>query len=116
MMLRRFLPVVFALATTTLAAQSPFDIGARVAPQFHSYTIDAPSNLKISEFSVPFFVVVPITSSFGFDVGTSWAQSRVEQTGTAQKTTSTISGLTDTQVRANYVSVSPEIVLVVFCA
>jgi len=103
MMLRRFLPVVFALATTTLAAQSPFDIGARVAPQFHSYTIDAPSNLKISEFSVPFFVVVPITSSFGFDVGTSWAQSRVEQTGTAQKTTSTISGLTDTQVRANYV-------------
>ncbi|MEP6493145.1 MAG: hypothetical protein ABJF01_10745 [bacterium] len=103
MMLRRLLPVALAFTATMLSAQSPFDIGARVAPQFHSYTIDAPSNLKISELSIPLFVVVPITSSFGFDVGTSWAQSRVEQTGTAQKSTSEISGFTDTQVRANYV-------------
>ena len=37
----------------------PAGIGARVAPQYHSYNIQSPSNLSISEFSVPLFVLVP---------------------------------------------------------
>jgi hypothetical protein len=92
-----------ALGAPALQAQSILDLGARTAPQFHSYTIDAPSNTKISEFSVPLFVLVPIAPSFSFDVGTSYAQSRVEQTNNGTKVTSSISGLTDTQIRGNLV-------------
>jgi hypothetical protein len=76
-----------------------YDVGARIAPQFHSYSIDAPSNLKVSEFAVPLFVVVPVSPSFTIDVGTSFARSRVEQTVLGKSTTSSISGLTDTQLR-----------------
>ena len=111
MMLRRLLPFALVCAASTLPAQSMFDIGARIAPQYHSYTFKDPTNIKISEFSVPLFVLVPITSSFGFDVGTSWAQSQVDQTGGGKTISSTISGLTDTQVRANYVLGNDFIVL-----
>jgi hypothetical protein len=96
--MRRFIPLALACVAPTLSAQSIFDIGARVAPQFHSYKIEAPSNITISEFAVPMFVSIPINSRFGFDVGTSYARARVEPTG---GTASEISGLTDTQVRAN---------------
>ncbi len=92
-----------ALAAHGLHAQSIVDIGARVAPQFHQYTIDAPSNTKISEFSLPLFVLVPIAPRFSLDVGTSYAQSRVEQTTNGVKSVSSINGLTDTQVRGNLV-------------
>src|SRR6185436_812654 len=97
-MLRRFVPIALACVAPALGAQSIFDIGARVAPQYRSYKIEAPSNVTISEFAVPMFVSIPITSRFGFDVGTSYARARVEPTG---GTVSEISGLTDTQIRAN---------------
>jgi hypothetical protein len=101
-MLRRFLSLGLVATASSLSAQSIFDVGVRFAPQFHSYNIKAPSNTKISEFAVPVFVLVPVTSSFSVDVGTSYAHSQVDQTANGQKTTSTISGLTDTQIRANY--------------
>ncbi|MDB4873591.1 MAG: hypothetical protein JWM41_37 [Gemmatimonadetes bacterium] len=94
---------ICALAAPAVRAQSIFDIGARIAPQFHSYKIDSPSNEKISEFAVPLFVLVPVSSSFSVDVGTSFSRSHVEQTTAGKTTTSSISGLTDTQVRGNYV-------------
>jgi hypothetical protein len=96
------LPLAFAASAVPLSAQSIADAGARIAPQFNSYNLQSPSNTKISEFSVPLFALVPITPSFSLDVGTAWVQSRVTQTGTGATTTSDISGLTDTQVRANY--------------
>jgi hypothetical protein len=102
-MLRRFIPIALTCVAPALGAQSISDIGARMAPQFHSYKIDAPSNLTISEFSVPLFVTIPFTPRFGIDVGSSFANARVEQTGGTTKTTSEISGLTDTQIRANLV-------------
>jgi hypothetical protein len=102
-MLRRAMPAALitlgALAPCS-SAQSPFDIGARVAPQFYSYKIGSPSNMTISEFAFPIFVQIPVTQRLTFDVGTSFAQARVEETGTT-KTVSTISGLTDTQIRGN---------------
>jgi hypothetical protein len=104
-MTRRLLVLAVAFVGSALhsaGAQSIFDIGARIAPQYHSYSIEAPTNVKISELSVPLFVLVPITSSFSFDVGTSYVRAQVDQTG-AQSSTSTINGLTDTQVRGNYV-------------
>lgn len=109
-MTRRLLALVALAAAPTLGAQSPFDIGIRVAPQFHSYKIDAPSNTTISEFAVPFYVVVPITPRLSFDVGSSFTNAHVEQTGTT-KVTSTISGLTDTQVRGNLVLGNDNVVL-----
>jgi hypothetical protein len=111
---RKFLclPSALALCTTTaLGAQSIPDIGVRVAPQFHSYDVQSPSNLKISEFSVPIFVLVPVTPALSFDVGSSYARSEVTQTGSGKTTTSSISGLTDTQVRANYTVGSDFVVL-----
>ena len=102
-MLRRYVPIALACVAPALGAQSISDIGARVAPQFHSYKIKAPSNLTINEFSLPLFVTIPITPQFGFDVGSSYANAHVEQTSGTTKTTSDIAGLTDTQIRANLV-------------
>jgi hypothetical protein len=107
----RVLPLAFAVAAPALGAQSIYDVGARIAPQFHSYSVDAPSNLKVSEFAVPLFVLVPISPSFTIDVGTSYARSHVEQTALGKTTTSSISGLTDTQVRGHYVIGNDFIVL-----
>jgi hypothetical protein len=101
-MLRRALILALA-AAPALGAQSIFDTGARIAPQFHSYDLHSPSNTTISEFALPLFVLVPIKNAFSIDVGTAFAQSRVDQTNAVGvKTHSTVSGLTDTQVRANY--------------
>src|SRR4051812_17018599 len=103
-MLRRVvLPLAVAVASSSLPAQSIYDAGVRVAPQFHSYDIKSPSNTKISEFSVPIFFLVPVNRSLSFDLGSSYAHSQVDQTAAnGTKTSSSISGLTDTQLRANY--------------
>jgi hypothetical protein len=101
-MSRRLLALLTLSAASSLSAQSVLDIGIRVAPQYHSYRLDAPSNTTISEFAVPIYAIVPITSRLSFDVGTSYTNARVEQTGTT-KLVSTISGLTDTQIRGNLV-------------
>jgi len=95
-----FLPLQFIVASS-LAAQSSGEITARLAPQFHSYSIDAPSNTTIREFSIPLFVVVPVTRELTVDVGTAYARSHVEQTTFGKTTTSDIAGLTDTQLRAD---------------
>ncbi len=96
------LATVASLTTSVVGAQSIADIGARVAPQYHAYDIKSPSNTKISELSVPLFVIVPVNPALSFDVGTSYARSVVDQTTNGQRVHSEISGLTDTQVRANY--------------
>lgn len=101
--IRRALAVAAVLVARPLAAQSIFDVGARVAPQFHSYSIGTPSNTKISEFALPLFVLLPVNEHLSFDVGTSYAHSEVDRTDAGTKTTSSISGITDTQVRGNYV-------------
>ncbi|HVX39083.1 MAG TPA: hypothetical protein VHB25_05850 [Gemmatimonadaceae bacterium] len=112
-MLRRILVLAATLASAApLAAQSIGDIGARIAPQIHSYTIGAPTSETITEYALPLYVLLPVNPSLSFDLGTAYAQSRVEQTGTdGKKITSTISGMTDTQLRANYVIGTDFIVL-----
>ena len=103
---------VVALATFTALslgagasarAQWAFDPAGRFAPQFHSYTINAPSNTKITELAVPIYAFVPITRALSMDVGASYASAHVEQTTGTQTAKSDVSGLTDSQVRANYV-------------
>jgi len=97
------LGAVSALAVPpALRGQSILDGSVHLAPQFMSYRFGTPSDQTISEFAVPIYVLIPLSSALAFDVGTSYAS--VEATGTAAgtKTTSTISGLTDTQLRMNY--------------
>ena len=48
------------------------------------------------------FVVFPISSSFTFDVGTAFATARVQPNGAGGEQASSVSGLTDTQIRANW--------------
>src|SRR3954468_14307778 len=95
----------------TAGAQSAFDIGVRIAPQYYSYDLKSPANGKISEFTVPIYAFVPITSHLSFDVGSSYTHAEVQNTSGTTKTTSSISGLTDTQVRANYTLGSDFVVL-----
>jgi len=100
---RRCSLALLLAAAAPLEAQSFDDVSARIAPQIHSYTIDAPASTKIREFSVPLFVLVPVAPRLTVDLGTAYARSHVEQTALGKTTTSDIAGLTDTQIRANYV-------------
>ena len=109
--MRRLLPLALIAAASTAGAQSAFDIGARVAPQFHSYTLKSPTNIKISEFTLPVYVLIPATSHLSFDVGTSYTHAEAKSTGGGTAVSSSISGLTDTQVRANYTLGSDFVVL-----
>src|SRR2546423_13357142 len=93
--------LVFTITAPPLAAQSVFDTNVRAGPQYVQYQIKAPVNETISEFTVPVFAVIPVTSALNIDVGTAYAWARVQPNDGGTGETSTISGLTDTQVRAN---------------
>ena len=111
--MRRLIIAAVLLATLAapMAAQSVFETNVRAAPQFLQYQIKAPVNETISEFTTPIFVVIPITSTLTVDLGTAFASARVQPNGAGTEPTSTISGLTDTQLRANYSIGSDFIVL-----
>ena len=106
--MRRFLSIVLLFSASTLGAQTlPWDASVRSAPAFYSYDVKAPFNEKMSEFSIPFFVAVPVLPQLTVDVGTAFATASLERrtydgTGNVTKTKSQLSGLTDTQLRANY--------------
>ena len=99
--MRRFIGLSLLLGAGALPAQSIFDNSSvRAAPQFYSYDIHGSE--KVSEMSVPFFVFVPVTSQFSLDVGTAYASVTLDRTSGSSTTTSSLSGLTDTQLRGNY--------------
>ena len=93
--------IVGSICALPAAAQTFYDSNIRSAPQFVQYRVRAPVNETISEFTTPIFVVIPVSSTLNFDVGTAYAWARVSPNGSNTEATSTISGLTDTQVRAN---------------
>jgi hypothetical protein len=97
--MRPLLTLAMLGVAAPLAAQGFWQTSARLGPQMMSYDIKAPVNQKITEFTVPLYVAVPVTERFSLDVGTAWAHVQVESPGAA---TSTLSGLTDTQLRGNY--------------
>ena len=100
------LGVLFA-PTGRAGAQSVFDSELRLAPQFLQYHLKDPAGETVSQVAIPLFVSVPLSERFTFDIGTSYARSRV----VAGSTTSEISGLTDTQVRGNLTLGSDFVVL-----
>jgi len=85
----------------TASAQSIFDSSVRTAPQFLQYRITSPVSETISEFTIPIFVVIPASSALNFDIATAYATARVQPNGSSVEQRSSISGLTDTQIRAN---------------
>jgi len=91
------------IGAAPVTAQSIFDTNVRAGPQYVQYQIKSPVNETIAEFTVPVFVVIPVSSALSIDVGTAFAWARVQPNGGGGATseTSTINGLTDTQVRAN---------------
>lgn len=100
-MRRLLLAVGCAAAPVTAPAQSLGDATLLTVPQAVSNRIGAGSAAKdIFQLSVPLAAIVPVTGRLTVDVGTAWAQSQVRSGG---RVVSEITGLTDTQVRANYV-------------
>ena len=93
--------IATAVWASPAAAQTIYDSNVRTAPQFVQYRLAAPINETISEFTTPIFVVIPVSPTLNFDVGTAYAWARVSPNGSSTEATSSISGLTDTQVRAN---------------
>ena len=86
-----------ALWPAVSGAQSVFDSEVRLAPQFVQYRFMAPANETVWQLALPVFVTIPVNERLAFDVGTSFARTRVTADGAASE----ISGLTDTQLRGN---------------
>jgi hypothetical protein len=95
--MRRILVTALVVIAASASGQST---GARISPQFVRYTLGDPSNNTISELAVPLFAVMPVSQLLTLDVGTAFASARLTNTSGGQSTESTISGLTDTQLRA----------------
>jgi hypothetical protein len=95
------LAVAVAVWASPAAAQTIYDSNVRAAPQFVQYRLASPINETISEFTTPIFLVIPVSPTLNFDVGTAYAWARVSPNASNTEAMSSISGLTDTQVRAN---------------
>lgn len=96
---RSLMSAALAAAPLAAGAQGLSDMSLATIPQFVSLKIGSDASAKtVSQFTVPFLAVVPFGSRFNIDVATAFATSDVSVDGKSQ---STISGLTDTQVRAN---------------
>ena len=102
--------ISIAAAGAPAVAQTPLEPGLRIGPQFMQYEIADPIGVKISEFSVPLFAVVPITRAFAIDVGTAYASAEVKATD-GSGASSRINGLTDTQLRGSYTFGADAVVL-----
>ena len=99
MMLTTRLTLALALVASAANAQSIFDSAVRSGPLFARYTVDAPIGVTISELAVPFAVNVPVSQRLIFDVAGAYAFAKVDfENGQASEE---ISGMTDTQIRAN---------------
>ena len=80
--------------------------------QMVSYSIERGGVEKtISELVVPIAGMVTFGERFSIDVATAYANARVEITGSGARQTSTIAGLTDTQLRASYMFGADAVVL-----
>ncbi len=99
----RLVPAALLAGPQLLRAQGVWETSARLGPQVVQYDLKAPISEKITEFAVPIYVLVPISEAFSVDLGTAWTSARVESSGTGGASASRLSGLTDTQIRANYV-------------
>ena len=104
--MRRLLMAGTALAfsSVAVAAQAGDSYAFRAGPQFVSYTV---SGSTTSQIALPMVAVVPISSQFTIDIATAFASTTTSAGGAS----SSIRGLTDTQVRGNYAFSGDKVVL-----
>ncbi len=99
-MRRHFLPLALLAVAAPLAAQDPSNTAVIVDPQFVSYQLGTGSTARtISQLGVPLAIIVPFSQRFNIDISSAYANSMVKTPGIAS---SSITGLTDTQVRGNF--------------
>lgn len=99
--MKRFLALAAAscLAVSAPAAQTLRESAVITTPTFASLTFGSGADERtVSQFAVPIVVLLPFSERISVDVSTAFATSRVTAGDT---TASEISGLTDTQIRAN---------------
>jgi hypothetical protein len=97
--MRRHFLLLALLAAAPLAAQDPSNTAVIVDPQFVSYQLGSGAGARtISQLGIPIAVIVPFTDRFNIDLSTNYANSQVKTPGLA---TSSITGLTDAQLRGN---------------
>lgn len=109
---RCLLAVSFAaLSTSPVAAQWYQNASVLTAPTFTTLTFGSgAASRSVSQFALPVVVLLPFGEKFSMDVSTAFASSSVKAD---DSTTSEISGLTDTQIRANYRIGSDNVLLTV---
>jgi len=94
------LAAVMAAIPAVAAAQGRGEIAVIGAPAVTSFGYGSGAAKRtISQSTMPFVVLLPISEHFSMDLSTAFASSEVAVNGAA---VSSISGLTDTQVRGNY--------------
>ena len=102
---------LLAAASFPALAQDPGNTAAALMPQYATITIGSGSTARtISQTTVPFVFVLPFTPRFNVDLATAYASSDVTVDG---KRVSSISGPTDTQLRANLTLGNDAVVLTV---
>jgi hypothetical protein len=90
---------VLVAAAAPLGAQDPSNTAVLTDPQYVSYRLNNGTTTRtISQFGMPFAVIVPFSERFTVDISTSYANSQAATTGLP---TSSITGITDTQIRGN---------------
>lgn len=102
---------VTALSAGPLAAQWYQNSSVLTAPTFTSLTFGSGAAARtVSQLALPVVVLLPFGEKFSMDVSTAFASSSVKLD---DSTTSEVSGLTDTQIRANYRIGSDNVLLTV---
>lgn len=97
-----------ALAPAALDAQALLDRSVRTGPQVVSYTFDgAAGDRTISQFAFPIAIAVPLFNRLSVDLATAYANVTFDD-ATEERS---ISGLTDTQLRASYTFGADNVVL-----
>ncbi len=102
---------VIALSAAALPAQVLQDAAVVSQPTFTSLKFgDGVGSRTVSQFALPIAVILPFGERFSVDVTTAFASSTAKVDGGSE---SSIAGLTDTQIRANYRFAGDQILLTV---
>ncbi len=90
---------LLAVTALPLGAQVLGDGSVFIGPQWATYKFGASPTVKtVTQLAIPFAVVLPFGERFAIDVSSSYATTEVKAAGAK---TSSINGLTDTQLRGN---------------
>jgi hypothetical protein len=108
--MRRLLALAVLALPSLGSAQSVSDAAVIAAPHYTQYDIGTGATRRtISQMAIPLVVLIPLTDRITVDISTAFANSQSRSGGN----TSTISGLTDTHIRGNFMLGSDDLVFTV---